>query len=139
MYKLNFKSFKYMNYKLFSNLLRLVTKMRFVLSMLLVSLQAASSGGLGSAGGLYVFLCGIIVVSDTIVIGGFIVGFIYAGIQIAWPSQRQGSVSDYVPLGVALVISSQVKSIVKLFIADDALDAQIDECTLTQFLAIFQS
>lgn len=98
--------------------------------MLFLSLLFSNNIGLGEAGGLYMFLCGVIVVSRIIAISGFIAGFVYIAFNIVWPSQKQGSLTDYIPIIVALVLTSQAENLISLVLGVEILS----DCSISTFI-----
>lgn len=99
--------------------------------MLLLSLLFSNNSiKMGEAGGLYMFLCGVIVVSRVLAISGFIAGFVYIAFNIVWPSQKPGTLTDYIPIIVALILTSQAENLISLVLGQDSFI----ECNIYEFI-----
>lgn len=106
-----------------SNHIRKTIRFSLLLSLLF-------SVEIGEAGGLYMFLCGVIVVSRVLAISGFIAGFVYIAFNIVWPSQKPGSLTDYIPIIVALILTSQAENLISLVLGKES----IGECEISKFI-----
>lgn len=99
-------------------------------SLLLSLLFSSDTIDIGEAGGLYMFLCAVIVVSRVLAISGFIAGFVYIGFNIVWPSQKPGNLTDYIPIIVALILTSQAENLIGLVLGKESMV----DCTISDFI-----